>query len=307
MEGLCSLCAGISMLSVCAPAKMNLVLEVLGKRGDYHRISSIVQSLDLCDDLDFELADEVCFTCDQPNLQHDNLVTRAARLLKDSTGCSLGAHIELLKRIPWGSGLGGGSSDAAATLLALNQLWAVGLPFSELVRLAARLGSDVPFFMYGGTALVEGRGEEVTPLPPLSPTWFVLLVPRLPRTEEKTKQMYGRLDAADFTDGRYVQQVLSFLRQGRMIDPGLMFNVFEPVAFDFWSELGRYRDVMRQSGATAVHLAGSGPCLFASCSTEAEAHEVCSELRNQGMECYLTSPLAATTGFGCSGPQDRVI
>ncbi|MBE0431078.1 MAG: 4-(cytidine 5'-diphospho)-2-C-methyl-D-erythritol kinase [Dehalococcoidia bacterium] len=295
------------MLSVSAPAKINLVLEVLGKQDGYHLISSIVQSVDLSDDLHFELAEEVCLTCDQPSLEHDNLVTRAANLLRDSTRCSLGARIELRKRIPWSAGLGGGSSDAAATLLALNRLWGLGLPFSGLVGLADRLGSDVPFFMYGGAALVEGRGEQVTPLPALAPTWFILLVPRLPRIEEKTKRMYGKLDATDFTDGRYVQQALSSLRQGRMLDYDQVFNVFERAAFDLWSDLGRYRDIMISAGATAVHLAGSGPCLFAPCSTEARADEVCSDLRNQGIECYLTRSLTGAAGGRSSGPQHGVI
>jgi len=148
------------MLTVYAPAKVNLVLEVLGKDNDYHQISSIVQSIDLCDVLNFQLDEEVCFECDVPSLKRDNLVTQAATLLKESTKCSLGTRIELRKHIPWDVGLGGGSSDAAATLLALNELWGLGLPLSELVRLASKLGSDVPFFIHKGTALVEGKGEK---------------------------------------------------------------------------------------------------------------------------------------------------
>ena len=151
------------MLTVYAPAKINLVLEVLGKDNDYHRISSIVQSIDLCDVLNVQLDEEIGFECDEPSLKRDNLVTRAATLLKESTKCSLGARIELRKHIPWGVGLGGGSSDAAATLLALNELWGLGLPLSELVHLASKLGSDVPFFIHKGTALVEGKGRKGNP------------------------------------------------------------------------------------------------------------------------------------------------
>jgi 4-diphosphocytidyl-2-C-methyl-D-erythritol kinase len=113
MENLCSLYKKI-MLTVRAPAKLNLVLEVLGKDNDYHRISSIVQSIDLCDVLNFQLDKDIYFECDEPSLRRDNLVTKAATLLKGSTKCTLGARIELHKRIPWGVGLGGGSSDAAA-------------------------------------------------------------------------------------------------------------------------------------------------------------------------------------------------
>jgi 4-diphosphocytidyl-2-C-methyl-D-erythritol kinase len=181
------------MLTVYAPAKVNLVLEVLGKLDDYHRICSIVQSIDLCDVLNFQLDEELCFECDEPSLEQDNLVTRAAALLKASTKYSLGARIGLRKHIPWGVGLGGGSSDAAATLLALDELWGLRLSLSKLVRLASELGSDVPFFLHRGTALVEGKGEKVTRLPSLPSIYFVLLVPPLSKIPGKTKQMYDEI------------------------------------------------------------------------------------------------------------------
>jgi len=275
------------MLTVYAPAKVNLVLEVLGKLDDYHKISSIVQSIDLCDALNFQPDEEICFECDEPSLKRGNLVTRAATLLKESTKCSLGARIELRKHIPWGVGLGGGSSDAAATLLALNELWGLGLPISELVRLASKLGSDVPFFIHKGTALIEGKGEKVTPLPSLSSTCFVLLVPPLPKISGKTKQMYDRLDAAYYTEGHFVQASLSSLRQGTAIDPGLMFNVFEKVAFDFFPGLDKYRKTLGEVGAPGVYLAGSGPCLFTFFSGAKKAGELFSRLKKHGLECYL--------------------
>jgi 4-diphosphocytidyl-2-C-methyl-D-erythritol kinase len=277
------------MLTVYAPAKVNLVLEVLGKHNDYHRISSIVQSIDLCDVLNFQPDEEVGFECDEPGLKRDNLVTRAAALLKESTKCSLGARIELRKHIPWGMGLGGGSSDAAATLLALNELWGLELSLSELIHLASKLGSDVPFFIHKGTALVEGKGEKVTPLPSLPLTCFVLLVPPLPKISGKTKQMYNRLNAAYYTEGQFVQQALSSLRQGKAIDHSLMFNVFEKVAFDFFPGLDKYRKTLKEAGAPGVYLAGSGPCLFTFFSGEEKAGELFSRLKKQRLECYLAS------------------
>jgi len=289
MENLCSLYKEIIMLTVYAPAKINLVLEVLGKHNDYHRISSIVQSIDLCDVLNFQLDEELCFECDEPRLKLDNLVTQAATLLKESTKCGLGARIELSKHIPWAVGLGGGSSDAAATLLALNELWGLGLPLSELIHLASKLGSDVPFFIHKGTALVEGKGEKVTPLPSLPSAYFVLLVPPLPKILGKTKQMYNNLDAAYFTEGQFVQAALSSLRQGKAIDPGLMFNVFEKVAFDFFPGLDKYRKNLEQAGAPGVYIAGSGPCLFTFLSGKEKARELFSRLGKQGLECYLAS------------------
>jgi 4-diphosphocytidyl-2-C-methyl-D-erythritol kinase len=275
------------MLTVYAPAKVNLVLEVLGKDNDYHRIRSIVQSIDLCDVLNLELDKEIHFKCDEPSLRRDNLVTRAAGLFKESTKCDLGARIELRKHIPWGAGLGGGSSDAAATLLALNELWGLRLLLSELVRLAFKLGSDVPFFIHKGTALVEGKGEKVTPLPSLPSSSFVLLVPPLPKVQGKTKQMYSSLRVADFTGGEFVEAALLSLRQGKRPNPGVMHNAFERVAFDFFPELDKYRRILEEAGAPRAYLAGSGPCLFAFFSEAKEAGELFSRLKKQGLECYL--------------------
>jgi len=289
MENLCSLYKKLIMLTVYAPAKINLVLEVLGKDNDYHRISSIMQAIDLCDVLNFQLDEEVRFECDEPGLKRNNLVKQAATLLKESTECSLGARIELRKHIPWGVGLGGGSSDAAAALLALNELWGLGLPLSELVPLASELGSDVPFFIHKGTALVEGKGEKVTPLPSLPSTSFVLLVPPVPKIPGKTEQMYDNLRVADFTEGRFVQTALTSLKRGKMLDRSLMFNVFEKAAFDFFPGMDKYRKILEEAGALGVYLAGSGPCLFTFFSREEKAGELFSRLRKQGLECYLAS------------------
>jgi 4-diphosphocytidyl-2-C-methyl-D-erythritol kinase len=275
------------VLTVYAPAKINLVLEVLGKNNDYHRISSIVQSIDLCDVLSFQLDDEIHLECNEPSLKRDNLVSHAAALLKESTKCSLGARIELRKHIPWAVGLGGGSSDAAATLLALNELWGLRLTPSDLVHLASKLGSDVPFFIHRGTALVEGKGEKITPLPLLPATWFVLLVPPLPKTPGKTKQMYSNLRVADFTEGQFVQQAIAFIRQGKMIDRSLMFNVFERIAFDLFPRLDKYRETLEEAGAPGVYIAGSGPCLFTFSSDKEKAGELFSRLRKRKLECYL--------------------
>ena len=290
MGNLCSLYKELAMLTVYAPAKINLVLEVLGKDNDYHRIASIVQSIDLCDVLNFQLDEAICFECDVPSLKRDNLVTRAATLLKESTKCSLGTRIELHKHIPWGVGLGGGSSDAAATLLALNELWELRLSLPELVQLASELGSDVPFFIHKGTALVEGKGGKVTPLPSLPATCFVLLVPPLPKISGKTKQMYGKLNAAHYTEGRFIQHALSSLRQGKAIGHSLMFNVFEKVAFGLFPGLAKYRKALEEAGAPGVYLAGSGPCLFTFFSEEKQAKVISLNLIGQGLECYVTSP-----------------
>jgi 4-diphosphocytidyl-2-C-methyl-D-erythritol kinase len=139
--------------------------------------------------------------------------------------------------------------------------------------------------------LVEGKGEKVTPLPSLPATWFVLLVPPLPKISDKTKQMYNNLHAAYYTDGQFVQQALSSLRQGKAIDRSFMFNVFEKVAFDFFPGLDNYRNTLNEAGAPGVYLAGSGPCLFTFFSEKGKARELFSRLRKQKLECYLASSL----------------
>ena len=287
LESLCSLFKKTIVLTVYAPAKVNLVLEVLGKHNDYHQISSIVQSIDLCDILNFQLEEEIRFECTEPGLKQDNLVTQAAALLKESTKYSLGARIELRKHIPWDVGLGGGSSDAAATLIALNELWRLGLLSSELVNLASKLGSDVPFFIHKGTALVEGKGEKVTPLASLSSTSFVLLVPPISKVSGKTRQMYNHLRVADFTERQFVEQALKSWRQGKTIQYDLIFNVFERIAFDLFPKLDKYRKILQEEGAPRICLAGSGPCLFTFFSEAKEAGELFSRLQKRKLECYL--------------------
>jgi 4-diphosphocytidyl-2-C-methyl-D-erythritol kinase len=172
-------------------------------------------------------------------------------------------------------------------MLALNDLWGLKMPPSELTRLGFELGSDVPFFVHKGTALVEGKGERVRPLPPLPSTSFVLLVPPLPKLRDKTKQMYGRLRVADFTRGEFIEAALLSLRRGERPDPGVMFNVFENAALDFFHGLDKHRRIVEEAGAPRVYLAGSGPCLFASFSIKEEAAKVFSRLKKQKWECYL--------------------
>lgn len=283
------------MLTVYAPAKVNLILEVLGKYDDYHQISSILQTIDLCDVLSFELAEQISLKCSEPSLEGNNLVAEAAMLLKTATRSDKGAQIELHKHIPWGVGLGGGSSDAASALLALTKLWKLNLSVSELVQLASKLGSDVPFFIYGGTAVIEGSGERVTPLPPLYPTCFVLLVPPLAKIPGKTKRLYGKLNAGHFTKGEFVRAALLLLRREKTIPLALIFNVFEKVAFDFFPNLNEYKRDFEEAGAAKVCLVGSGSCLFTTTREEEKAKKLYLRLKNQGLECYLSTSLNKAT------------
>ena len=281
------------MLTGLAPAKINLVLEVLGKRDDgYHEIRSLVQTISLCDVLSFELAEGISLNCTEPSLQSsDNLAIQAARLLKEVGGCEKGVEIGLEKRIRWGAGLGGGSSDAAAVLLALNKLWGLELTTSGLVGLGAKLGSDVPFFIHKGTALVEGRGEKVAPLSTSLPGWFVLLLPPLPQMPGKTQQLYARLDDQHFTQGQFTGKAVEAWSGDRQISPSLLFNVFDKVAFDAFPGLEEYWKRFEEAGAAGIHLAGSGPALFAPVNSEAKAEELHGRLCEQGLEAYSVSTL----------------
>ena len=283
------------MLTVLAPAKLNLTLEVLAKRPDgFHEIRSVIQTINLCDSLHFQLSQNIEFKSSMPDLiPEDSLVSKATSLLGQATGCSNGATIEVTKRIPLVSGLGGDSSDAAATLRGLNKLWGLRLSPPELLELASQLGSDVAFFVYGGTAVVRGRGEMVTPLPPLSPMWVVVMMPPEPRLPGKTERLYASLNASHYTDGQITEKLVEELREGGEFTPSLLFNTFDNVAFAHFSELSVYREHLVKAGATDIHLAGSGPALFTLVKDRIQAEKIYKSLQQQGLESYLTDTLAA--------------
>ena len=283
------------MLTVLAPAKLNLTLEVLAKRPDgFHEIRNVIQTINLCDSLRFQLSQRIEFKSDMPNwIPEDSLVSKATSLLQQATGCGKGATIEVSKRIPLVSGLGGDSSDAAAILRGLNKLWELSLSRDELLKLAVQLGSDVAFFLYGGTALVEGRGEIVTPLPPFPHMWVVLALPPVPRLTGKTERLYASLKASHYTDGQVTERLVEELKAGREFTPSFLFNTFENVAFSRFSGLRVSRDHIVKIGATNVHLAGSGPALFILVRDRTQAEDLYIRLRQQRLEPYLTETLAA--------------
>jgi 4-diphosphocytidyl-2-C-methyl-D-erythritol kinase len=275
-----------------APAKINWTLEVLGRRDDgYHEVRTIIQTVGPCDTLELAPADGLELEVEgahEPS--QDDLVLRAAALL--GGGGAGGAHIRLSKRVPVAAGLGGGSSDAAAALRGLNELWRLGYGDAQLAEIGAGIGSDVAFFVYGGTASAEGRGERVTPLPDLAPMWLVLLVPPF-HLPEKTRRMYDALTPADFTDGSRTEALLGRLRQGLpIVDEGL-YNVFQRAAYEVFEGLGAYRDALIAAGARRVHLAGSGPALFALGPDEAAAQAMHDRLRRPGGQAPRRAPVWA--------------
>jgi 4-diphosphocytidyl-2-C-methyl-D-erythritol kinase len=282
------------MLTRDAPAKLNLTLEVLSRKPNgFHEIRSVIQTIDLRDTLRFSRGPKITVRGDRPDwVPGQSLVSRTADLLRDETGCRRGVTIEVTKRIPLLSGLGGDSSGAAATLLGLNDFWELGLSPPELAGYARRLGSDVTFFLEGGTALVQGEGEQVAPLPPLPQYWAVLVVPELPRDLGKTGRLYGSLEANHFTEGEVTEELLVMLTGGNFAGSSLpLFNVFEEVTDRVFPGLAGYRERLLAAGAGSVHLAGSGPSLFTLLAEKEPAEAVYRRLCEDGLEAYLAVTL----------------
>ncbi len=279
------------MLTILAPAKLNLTLEVLVKRPDgYHEIRSVIQTISLCDRLTFRASPSVDIRTESPQWSAEkSLVSKTVNLVRESTGITRGIAIEIENCIPLISGLGGDSSAAAATLRGLNQVWELNLSEEKLFELAAQLGSDVPFFLHGGTAMMAGRGEVITPLPSLPHHRVVLVMPDVPHPPGKTARLYASLNTSHFTDGRITEQLVKELKEGK--EPSTLFNTFENVAFARGSELKVYRDHIRKLGAPHVHLAGSGPALFTLFKDKARAEELHTRCKQQNMETYLVGTM----------------
>jgi 4-diphosphocytidyl-2-C-methyl-D-erythritol kinase len=283
-----------AMLELAAHAKINLGLEVTGKRGDgYHDLVSVMQLVDLHDTLIFSLAQDIRLLSDDPSMLAEgegNLVLRAAHLLRQTYGVSGGVSITLHKRIPTAAGLGGGSSDAATTLLGVSRLWGLDLPHEELARLGSTLGSDVPFFFAGPTALVEGRGEQVTPLVP-SPQFRAVLVSQPYSLPGKTRQLYASLTPADMSDGSATRRLVEVLRRGGDVTAMPLYNSFERAAFQVFPGLDGVRQRMFEAGAPNVHLSGSGPTLYALYpqSATAEAYRLYEAMSQGGLRTYLVA------------------
>lgn len=266
---------------VWAPAKVNLFLEVLGKRPDgYHEIATLMVAIRLFDTLVLrdEPSGEVRLECTRPGLSTgpDNLVARAAQLLREHRGVVKGARIRLVKRIPLAAGLAGGSSDAAAALAGLNQLWKLGLPPEELSDLAAKLGSDVPFFLSGPAAWCTGRGERIEPIEPGAALDFVLVCPPFGIS---TADVYRRVVVPENPEGgiemRRAVQAGDASQIGR-----LLHNRLEPAALTLSPQLAGYRERLEREKPAGVLMSGSGSTIFALCHDRDEARRIASKLKH---------------------------
>ncbi|MGB9429834.1 MAG: 4-(cytidine 5'-diphospho)-2-C-methyl-D-erythritol kinase [Gammaproteobacteria bacterium] len=249
-----------------APAKLNLFLHITGRRGDgYHLLQTLFQFLDYSDTLDFTLRDDDRITRPAGPTEipeQDDLVVRAAHLLRQRADSHLGVEIHLHKRLPRQAGLGGGSSDAATTLVALNRLWNVGLTVSELARLGLELGADVPVFVHGQAAWAQGVGEILTPMA-LPQPWYLVLQPAC---EISTREIFQTADltrnSAPITIARF------FAGEGR--------NDFEPVVRKRYPAVAEALDWLGQKAP--ARLTGSGACVFAGFEQEAEARRALADL-----------------------------
>lgn len=278
---------------VPAWAKINLTLSVLGKRDDgYHALASVMQTISLSDTLRIQTGDDGAITCavDVPSLRNDdNLALRAARLLQAEGYLTHGATLELHKEIPAQGGLGGGSSDAAAVLIALNRLCALGLSQAQLEVLAARLGSDVPFFIHGGTAVIEGRGELVTPLPDCEPLWLLIAHPS---TSISTAAVFQSLNPAEYGDGQDTNVVAEAVRGGSPLPLERLSNSLEPLVMRTWPEVAATYDDLLRAGAPIVRMSGSGPTLFAPFRRLDEAIQVYEAAHSRNIDIRLCHTVA---------------
>ena len=275
--------SAVEQIVLQAPAKVNLHLELLGMRPDgYHEIETVMLAVDLCDELELVAAPagQLRLSCDHPELScgPENLVWRAAQKLMARTGQSVGARIHLVKRIPWAAGLGGGSSDAAAALLGLNQLWCLGLTKADLAELGAELGSDIPFFFKAPAAICRGRGERVENIPVAHRFVFVLVKPPMGLTTAAVYQRYRQQDAAD--PPCKPDRLVAALQAGDVATVGAcLHNRLQASAMELCPPILEIYRRLHTAHCAGYLMSGSGSCLFALCHDTREAQHVVDDVR----------------------------
>lgn len=283
-------------VKVLAPAKINLTLEILGKRPDgYHDLRSLVVPVSLFDTLTFTQTtgpeiDVSCAVVGLPGENHvmlpapgDNLAARAAKLLREVTGHSGGAHIEIQKEIPIGGGMGGGSADAAGTLIGLNRLWQTGLPLEKLMELGAHLGSDIPAMVYGKPVCMEGRGEKVRPIPchwPLGTQWWIVVVN--PGFNVPTRDIYRRFRTGlTSPQETFINACFALERGDVKLASASLQNSLEAVVFNKYPLLSMLAERLKSAGALGVLLSGSGASVFAVASNRDQALAIESQVKRE--------------------------
>ena len=277
-------------------AKINLGIEVLKKRADgYHQIRTLFQSIDLYDVLEFRRirGNGVILEGDDPSVPwtEDNLIHKAAVLIKRQRPSTGGVHIKVKKTIPPGKGLGGGSSNAAVTLMVLNRLWEAGLSQKHMASLAGRIGADVPYFLMGGLCLGEGRGDRITPLEGAR-DWPCLLV--LPSVSIMTAEVY-RNHTNTLTSPRKDSKIIRFLKTG---DPAGLTNDLEETIFRSHPQLKAIKKRLLRRNALLSLVSGSGSAVFGLFSDEEKAAHALAGLEDTGA-AYIVKPIPRETYSRC--------
>lgn len=277
------------MISEKAPAKINLSLDVLRRRDDgYHELEMVMTTIDLADRVDlFELPyPAIRVETSSGFIPSDarNLAYRAAALLKERYNVSRGVSMYIQKNIPVAAGLAGGSSDAAAALRGLNRLWNLGLTLDELAAVGEEIGSDVPFCLYGGTALATGRGEKLVPLSAPPPCWVVLAKPVI---SVSTKEVYQALRIDQIARRPQTAEMVRAIEQQNYDSMcRLTCNVLEEVTMKLYPEVRMYKQLIARFGADTVLMSGSGPTVFALLRQESRVSRLVNALRGFCREVY---------------------
>lgn len=272
-------------ITIAAPAKINLFLEILGKRPDgYHEIETVMQGISLYDYIHMENHDkDIEFTCSNPKLTvgEDNLILKAVRLFQKASGISRGVKIHLDKRIPVGAGLGGGSSDAVATLSGLNRLWQVGYDETKLISLAEKLGSDTPFFVFGNTAICKGRGEVVTPYNLPVKYHYIVIYPKF---EVSTAIVYENFKIVLTKKLKDVSFFLQSLASGNPEQLGAcLYNRLEDVVFKLYPGIEKIKKTLAKFDFCGILLSGSGSSLYGLCRGEKDSKEIEQQIKMLGI------------------------
>lgn len=264
-------------------AKINLFLRVLGKRTDgFHEICTIFQTVSLCDYLTFGKGKKITLTCDDGNIPtgESNLIVKAAEMLRENLGTKKGAKIHLEKHIPAPGGLGGGSSNAAVALLGLIKLWEAEIDFENLCEIGKTLGSDVPFFFYGGTAVGTGRGTEIFSLEDFRKNYILIVTPKV---DVPTAAAFAHLNASDLTNkgSKSILQICRDEVNSLYLRQSALKNDFERVIFEIEPEVARVKENLFAGGAKRALLSGSGASVFGIFDTSERRQNAIEALRGE--------------------------
>jgi len=292
----------LSLLKLPSFAKINWTLQILGKRPDgYHEVVTVLQTVSLCDELTFELRDddEICLTCNDPEIPTDdsNLIVKAAKALNGG-----GVDVSLTKRIPAKGGLGGASSNAAVTLLALNHLWRKDLSDTDLLNIASGLGADVPFFLLGGCAEGTGIGTDLHSLDDCHEFHLVVVTPN---ASVSTAEAYAALKRGSLTTSGSASILSSSFARPVSGDSGpwSLHNDFEVVIFEIEPEIERAKSALLDAGARGALLAGSGSSVFGIFDDEAARDRALANLeREEGWRVFSCRTLSRSEYLQAMGP-----